>query len=321
MITKEDTYRLALERKAQERAKRESEYERLLDAAYKAEPRLKEMESKQAAIGAGLAIKALSDPEGLSELRQQLEALSAEKKRLLAQNGVEEPVVSCELCNDTGYRDGKICDCVHALATKIATEQMNELMPLAASRFEDFDLEYYPDKTLPGGANPKRRMTAIFHALKEYADGFDPNTSPNLLLLGQAGLGKTHLTMSVISVLLEKGFLPVYASSQNLFDHLEKEKFSRENIGLLDKVLQSDLLVIDDLGAEMNTVFTRSALYNLVNSRLLTRKPVIINTNLSMREIEERYSARVSSRLIGSFEAYKFLGDDIRQIKAMRNKG
>ena len=321
MITREDTYRLAMEMKAKERAKRETEYERLLDAAYQNEPRLREIACKQAAIGAGLAIKALSDPDGISEMQEQLEALSAEKKRLLAQNGITDPVVSCKLCGDTGYRNGKICDCVHSLATKIATEKMNELMPLAESRFEDFDLDYYPDKTLPSGANPKRRMTAIFQALKEYADEFDPNSSPNLLLLGQAGLGKTHLTMSVISVLLEKGFLPVYASSQNLFDHLEKEKFSHENIGLMDRVLQADLLVIDDLGAEMNTVFTRSALYNLVNSRLLTRKPVIINTNLSMREIEERYSARVSSRLIGSFEAYKFLGDDIRQIKAMRNKG
>ena len=321
MITKEDTYRLAFERKALERTKRENDYARLLNAAYEKEPLIKQIEDKMASIGAGLAIKALSDPNGLTELQKELETLSAQKKKLLKENGVDELKFDCEKCRDTGYQSGKICDCIHAAASKIAMQKMNEQMPLASSRFEDFDLSFYPDKALPNGTNPHRRMTAIFNALKEYAQNFDPNTSPNLLLLGQAGLGKTHLTMSIISVLLEKGFLPFYSSSQNLFDHLEKEKFWRENTGLTEHVLRADLLVVDDLGAEMNTVFARSALYNLINSRLLTRKPTIINTNLSMKEIEDRYSARVSSRMIGSFEAYKFLGDDIRQIKAMRDRG
>ena len=67
----------------------------------------------------------------------------------------------------------------------------------------------------------------------------------------------------------------------------------------------------------MRTSFTKSALYNLVNTRLLSGKPTIINTNLTMKEIETRYTARISSRLIGSYDAYKFIGGDIRQQKAV----
>ena len=76
-------------------------------------------------------------------------------------------------------------------------------------------------------------------------------------------------------------------------------------------------MVIDDFGTEMATEFTKSAFYNIVNTRILSGKPTIINTNLSMKEIEIKYSARISSRLIGNYEGNKFLGNDIRQQKLL----
>ena len=82
-------------------------------------------------------------------------------------------------------------------------------------------------------------------------------------------------------------------------------------------MINCDLLVLDDLGAEMATTFSKSALYNLVNTRLLCKKPTIINTNLTIKEIETRYTARVASRLIGNYNANKFLGEDIRQQKIL----
>ena len=118
----------------------------------------------------------------------------------------------------------------------------------------------------------------------------------------------------------EKGFLPVYSSAENLFSRIEAEKFSGEGRGTYDSILGCDLLVIDDLGAEMATQFTKSALYNLVNTRILTRKPTIINTNLSIKKINEKYEARIASRIIGSFDAHVFLGLDIRQQKAIEKE-
>ena len=83
-------------------------------------------------------------------------------------------------------------------------------------------------------------------------------------------------------------------------------------------MLQCDLLVIDDLGTELLTEFSKSVLYNLINSRLLSKKPTVINTNLTMKEIADRYGERIASRLIGNFNANKFLGQDIRQQKFLQ---
>ena len=76
-----------------------------------------------------------------------------------------------------------------------------------------------------------------------------------------------------------------------------------------------DLLIIDDLGTEMPGQFVTSALYNLVNDRLLAGKPMIISTNLNSEDLARRYSSQIASRLRGSFMRVAFLGEDIRLKK------
>ena len=164
-------------------------------------------------------------------------------------------------------------------------------------------------------------MTKLFKTCYEYGFEFDPKTSGNLLFMGGVGLGKTHLTLAMVGKIIEKGFVPVYGSAENLFSQIEKEKFTDGNRGAYDAMIKSDLLVIDDLGAEMATPFSKSALYNLVNTRLLANRPMIINTNLTIKEIEARYTPRISSRLIGNFDTDKFIGTDIRQQRAVEKMG
>ena len=129
------------------------------------------------------------------------------------------------------------------------------------------------------------------------------------------------MTLAMVGKIIEKGFVPVYGSAENLFSQIEKEKFTDGNRGAYDAMIKSDLLVIDDLGAEMATPFSKSALYNLVNTRLLANRPMIINTNLTIKEIEARYTPRISSRLIGNFDTDKFIGTDIRQQRAVEKMG
>ena len=318
MITREEAYKKAIEQKKQSQKDKQKQYNMLLAAAYVANPRLKEIDREHAAVGASLVNTALSGGKALDDLKKHASALTLEKKLILEKAQVKEPAPDCALCGDTGYIGGKICDCVKRKAAEIMLSELSEEMPLKSSRFDNFNLNYYKDQDGKNG-NPRRRMTAIFKVCTEYVIGFDPKKSKNLLFMGSAGLGKTHLTLAIVSGLIEKGFLPVYGSAENLFSKIEKEKFTGENRGAYESMTNCDLLVIDDLGAEMATSFTKSALYNLVNTRLLSERPTIINTNLSMKEIETRYTARISSRLIGSYDAYKFIGDDIRQQKAMEH--
>ncbi|MBR7133696.1 MAG: ATP-binding protein [Clostridia bacterium] len=318
MITKEITYKKAFENKQQALRERQTEYQKRLSKAYYENPRLAEIDQKLSQAGAQLALTALSgDKEKLEALKRLTEALSAEKAMLLKKAGVGKLQYACELCGDTGYVSGKICECIKKEAAAVMSAELSKEMPLSGSSFEAFDLKYYPDKTDKDGANPRRRMTSILNLCKAYAQSFDPAASSNLLFMGDTGLGKTHLTLAIVSEVIKKGCLPVYGSAENLFSAIEAEKFSGEGRGTYDAMLHCDLLVIDDLGAEMTTSFTKSVLYNLINTRLLSKKPTIINTNLTMKQLEALYTPRVSSRLVGNYDGQRFLGKDIRQQKML----
>lgn len=314
MITKKNTYTKALEIKKENLAAKQRQYDIMLNAAYASHPELKGYDDKLSALGASLAITALSgDAEKLAEIKQQSLEISALKKVILKKCQVQDVVYDCPICADTGYVNGKLCDCVKKIANAIAIKEFNKMMPIDDCTFENFDLKYYND------ANARRRMTSILKQCTEYVIGFDPNASSNLLFLGGPGLGKTHLTMAIVAGVIEKGYFPVYGPADSLFSAIEKEKFQSENNGAYEQMLNCDLLVIDDLGTEMVTSFTKSALYNLINTRLLTKKPTIINTNLSMEEIISKYTPRIASRLFGEFSTSQFLGTDIRQQKLLGN--
>lgn len=312
MITKENTYKKVFENKAKRLKEKQMQRSVMLKSAYTSNERLTEIDVKFSQIGATLAITALSgDFEKLAELEAMAKALTEEKAAILKKAQVPEIIYECDICSDTGYISGKICECVKREAASVMVAELSREMPLENSKFENFDLKYYSEDSA------KRRMTAILKLCREYVINFDPEKSQNLLFIGKTGLGKTHLTLAIVKGVIEKGYLPIYGSAENLFSLIENEKFSGEGRGTYEAMLDCDLLVIDDLGTEMVTSFTRSVLYNLVNTRILKNKPTIINTNLSMKEIEEKYTERVASRFIGNYDWREFLGQDIRQQKIL----
>ena len=100
---------------------------------------------------------------------------------------------------------------------------------------------------------------------------------------------------------------------------LEKEHFSsgrdNEYEGSEQAILECNLLVIDDLGAEFPTQFTAAAIGNLINERLCRSLSTIISTNLGANELKTKYSERTASRLLGAYKAIMFTGKDIRFAK------
>lgn len=312
MITKEITYKKAFEFKKEALLKKQRNRELILSAAYTTNPKLTEIDNKLAELGANLAITALSgDTKKITTLKVLSQDLTNEKNAILKKCEVPEITYDCAVCNDTGYVGGRVCECVKKLANSIMLSEFTKQMPLDDCKFENFDLNYYSDK------NANRRMTSILNLCKDYVKNFNPHTSPNLLFVGRAGLGKTHLTLAIVSGVIEKGFTPIYGPCENLFSLIEKEKFTGENKGSYEAMINCDLLVLDDLGAEISTSISKATLYNLINTRMLSKKPTIINTNLEIDEIAEKYSARVTSRLIGNYISKEFLGSDIRQQKIL----
>ena len=294
--------------------KYESDLQRLREDC----PEFRDIEITLKKAGSAIALAAISgDTDKFDQLKELCIKQNERKRELLAQAGIKKPETVCRKCDDTGYAGGKLCDCVLDIAKGLAFEEMSASMPLGECSFDNFDLGYYSDAPDATGNIPRKRAASILKLCKEFSENFSPDTR-SLLFIGDAGLGKTHLSLSIVSAVSQKGYGVVYGSAQNLFGAAEKEHFSfTGNTDALDSLLNCDLLVIDDLGTEFYSPYTASLFYNLVNSRILNKKPTVINTNLDFAELEKRYSPRITSRFIGNYDMKKFIGNDIRQIKAM----
>ena len=152
---------------------------------------------------------------------------------------------------------------------------------------------------------------------RRFAEHFAPGKSANLLLFGAPGLGKTHLSAAIAREVSDGGFSVVYDTAGHVFSCFEAEKFGREEEqeSGVERILSCDLLILDDLGTEMTTSFVVSALYQIVNTRLLERRSTIISTNLTPDQIAGRYSPQIASRIEGEYEILPFFGEDIRVQK------
>lgn len=265
--------------------------------------------------------------EAHDDLQQQIRTISEEKASLLARHGFPEdylePVYTCPDCQDTGYIGDKKCHCFEKAIVDFLYSQSNLQDILDRENFDHFDLTFYPDDYMEEttGQTPRDNMRNIVSAAMEFIREFD-TTPSNLLLYGNTGVGKTFLTNCIAKELLDHSHTVVYLTSLKLFDILELYKFDRdrtqtEKNAAVSYILDSELLIIDDLGTELNNSFTSSQLYHCIDARLNNKRATIISTNLSFDDLRERYSERIFSRLTSNYILLKLTGDDIRLKKAI----
>ncbi len=316
-----DVYQAVMEKLNLQRVAAEQESRRRRDDFYAACPRAAEIErllSHTAVQAAKAVLGSGNSGEILAKLKKNNLALQEERRQLLASAGLPEdylqPHYQCPKCEDTGYIDGRMCSCLKELLRKEAYRRLNDSTPLSLCTFDSFSLSYYPDTSdSPDRPSPRAQIGKIFSYCRRYAANFSPD-SPSLLMQGGTGLGKTHLSLSIANEAIERGFGVIYGSTQNLASSLEKERFRRDSDDETNQMLLScDLLILDDLGTEFSTSFIDAAIYNIVNTRLMSKRPTIISTNLSLREMETRYTERFVSRIIGSYIRLFFYGSDVRQ--------
>lgn len=287
-------------------------------------PEIARIEAEIASYGLD-AVKALGmggDAERyIRELSVKSLAAQNKKKQLLKSIGLEEDYLdikyTCPVCKDTGSHDGFFCDCQKKEVVNQAKALLGETAPVKSCTFEKFSLSYYPDVVDPElGVSQREHMSTVFNFCRDYANNFT-RKAQGLTMYGGTGLGKTHLSLAIANVVIERGYDVYYGSVQNIMEKLEKEHFGRKNNDESEKeaIINADLLIIDDLGVEFVTQFTTASLHDILNSRMLKGLPTIISTNLEMDEIYEKYTQRIASRLFGSSLPLAFCGRDIRQIK------
>ena len=287
-------------------------------------PEMAEINAALSQTGLRIFEAAMAGREGLEQriakLRDDNRRLLDDRAALLTVYGYPADYLDlkyeCSTCMDTGFIDNgtRLCTCMRR-ALVLAGYESSGIGPLLERQtFENFSLQYYTDPA------DRRRMEQVLETARRYVGLFSDEKSQNLLFFGQTGLGKTHLSSAIAKSLIDRGFDVLYETAQNLFGDFEDEKFNRAyNTGVeerkTDRYFSCDLLIIDDLGAELSNQFTASCLYNLINTRFNMGKSCIINTNLNLSEIEKRYSQRIFSRLCGQYQLLQFTGRDIRMMK------
>ena len=313
-----DIYSKALQMRKNEIKNIKNSYEAKLEELRRSDSEFLKLENSLAATGSAVAIAAISgNEERLCEMQKLCEKLGKEKQEILDKAGIVKPSHLCNLCDDTLYKDGSLCSCIKKIAKNLIFEELSSSLPLGDCSFNTFSLDYYPNKALSDGTVPRKRAENILAKCKDFVCDF-PNCR-SLLFMGGAGLGKTHLSLSIVSEITQKGYGVVYGSAQSLFSAAEKEHFLFNSDGEQEQALfDCDLLVIDDLGTEFLSSYTTSLFYNIINTRLLNKKPTIISTNLDFEQLESRYTGRITSRFIGEYEMKKFVGLDIRQQKTCK---
>ena len=284
-------------------------------------PEYKAVTDEMRSIGLSIARAAFGDnPKAdIAELREKSLACQALAREILRKNGYDEDCTEvkyyCGKCKDTGFVNGSVCSCHKALLCETAKKELGKCAPVKDCTFSNFDLSFYDSITDEDGEYIGEYMSDIYRFCKCYAEDFG-EASPSLFMYGKTGLGKTHLSIAIAGTVIEKGYGVIYASAQNLIAGLENARFGRTNNFYSESaLLNCDLLIIDDLGAELNNQFSISEIYNIVNTRLSSGKPTIISTNLDIRGIEARYTERISSRIMGEYQMIKFYGTDIRVKK------
>lgn len=285
-------------------------------------PQLEKMLAELSNDGVKLASVLVSGGDVKKETRKIAEeniAVQTQIKALLREKNFPDdllnPIYSCEKCRDTGVFNGKRCSCFMNDVKKFQCEDLNKVSAMNLCSFESFDISYYPESAdKESNTSIRRIMEDNFKYCKEYAEDFHIPYG-GILMSGKTGLGKTHLSLSIGKEVIEKGYSVIYGSAPDLLRKAEREHFGNdENVNTMRLLQECDLLIFDDLGAEFESKFYNSTIYNILNTRMNAGRPCIVSTNLSNSELNERYGDRITSRLI-TMEILVFLGNDIRMIK------
>lgn len=308
------------------RSTEENERNRRVSEIHLKYPEIGEISRNINETGSKTLVGILSSPDtpGLKEeMHSRFKILRQKRTELLKKYGIPEDYdkvkYTCPKCRDTGYVEGEgRCTCFRQRLIDILYKQSNMNELLKKQNFNNFRMDFYSRKPMQGmNKSPYEHMLDVKALCESFIKNFDRD-SKSLLFYGDTGLGKTFMSSCIAKDIMDRGKTVVYVRAMKLFRMFEDDRFGRISDGI-DEIYNSDLLIIDDLGTESANRNNNSYILELLNDRLSSGKKIIINSNLSLDNMEKQYSKRFTSRLLESFEIVYFYGDDIRKQTRLRN--
>lgn len=325
------TLKLLLKQYDQLRLQKQIEYDQKINHFYQEHPKVLEINDKinKQSIEISKAILFNKDANQIDTLTKKLDQLKKEKKDLLHQLNISEdffmPDYACKLCHDTGYlidNNNVMCTC---LKQKLLDAQYNHsnIFSLQKENFDCFNSSLFSDqideKKYNASISPRENIEKIKEIALHFIHHFDDFDQKNLLFTGNTGLGKTFLTNCIANEMLKKGKNVLYQTAPVMLDSIIDYKFGKEVEFHYQDLLNTDLLIIDDLGTENVNNLKLSELFNILNTRLLNQNhratKTIISTNLSLNNLFKTYDERIFSRLVGYYDICRFFGEDLRYQK------
>lgn len=296
--------------------------EKRLNEVYEKIPKIEKIDEELQRTGISISkalIMGVDDPEKTIEsFKTRINKLKQDRAFLLTEHNIPMQYLDqhymCTECKDTGFmQSGQKCRCFKQKLITRAYDMSNLSNILEKENFKHFNMNLFSDEIFEGQSiSPKQNMMEILNICEGFTFNFDENKEENLLFYGDTGLGKTFLTNCIAKALLDRGKIVIYQTAFKLLEILGDLRFRNSNKEKYDLLFEADLLIIDDLGTEMTNTFTNSELFNIINSRLLANKKTIISTNLSPKEMMDRYDDRIFSRLFSMFTVLHFYGKDLR---------
>jgi DNA replication protein DnaC len=217
----------------------------------------------------------------------------------------EIPPIGCDKCDGYGNiitpTGVKPCEC--KIRANIAENLIAAQIP-----------PMYTQKSFETFETNNNYQKSVFENAKKFVSEYQPNNN-GLLFLGPAGTGKTHLAVGVLKELIRNGHIGLFYNVIKLLDDI-RNSYSKEDGSeqweLLDMIYNSDILVLDDLGAQRVTGWVSDRLYAIINHRYDFRKTTIVTTNQDIPEIKENIGIRIYSRLAEMCGFVYFKGKDYR---------
>ena len=297
-----------------------------LDEVEDAIPEIAKINSEIATLASDAMRSSLAGNKvDVDSIKKEIQSLGEKKKALLLSGGFDadylEEIYTCKKCQDTGFVNGKSCECRDKEIIKLLYSRSELSKVLDAENFSTFNYDFYSESLVDEnlGVDARTNIKNVVEHCQYFINHFDTEFD-NLLFYGLAGTGKTFLINCVAKELMDSFHSVIYLSASQFFDLMADQVFRNgsnsvyQNVDM-DDLKTSDLLIIDDLGAEYTNNFTETYLFEVLNERLIHQKSTIISTNLNLEEFQERYGDRIFSRTAGYYSMFKIFGDDIRKLK------
>jgi len=243
----------------------------------------------------------------------------------------------CKVCHER--KDGKVmeffdskmifkisCKCDRNREAKEKERQKQlEIERLKSICFTSIIQWAYTFENYQGKENQSLIIAKNF--VKDYEEMKKENIG--LLFYGSVGSGKTYLACCIANALIEEYQIGVKIRNfAQIINELQKGGFVFDKNAYIESLVNTSVLILDDLGIERDTSYAKEQVYNIVNNRYLKQKPTIFTTNLSYDTIlnctESVEYQRIYSRIIEMCIPVMVVGEDFRKViqkdKLARNK-